>query len=376
MHSFTTAFSIAAMSFVMVMTAAAQTKAFEASTQGKKLIQYGWDSPDTAYLRKNLRRMERSPFDGIMLTVRPQRGGEGKLGGMDSLGWMVFKPKKFTSEMYLHAIEDLKAARSRKFTDHFIAVVSHPDASGLDWFDDAAWATVAHNIGALAKVAKAGGCAGLMFDPEEYDFPLWTYAKMSEQARGGRAYDAYVAQVRQRGREFITAINAEFRDVTILTLYGPYLYAQNVHRVGAAKTPQAEYNFLGPFYDGMLEAATPQTTLVDGYEQSYSFKTEEQFTKGRRDMLEQPKALSAVPEKFAERVRCGFGIWLDYNSGQLGGWFPPDAGKNHFTPAELRNSLHFALKHSDKYVWVYNERSLWWAKRPGEAYEKAFRAAR
>ena len=51
--------------------------AFEPSTQGKKLIQYGWDSPDTAYLRKNLKRMERSPFDGIMLTVRQQAGGDG-----------------------------------------------------------------------------------------------------------------------------------------------------------------------------------------------------------------------------------------------------------------------------------------------------------
>jgi hypothetical protein len=34
----------------------AQTKPFEPSSTAKKLIQYGWDCPNTAYLRENIAR--------------------------------------------------------------------------------------------------------------------------------------------------------------------------------------------------------------------------------------------------------------------------------------------------------------------------------
>ena len=79
------------------------------TASGKKLIHYGWDSPDTAFLRKNLKKIEASPFDGIILTIRPQ-SGEGKLGGMDSLGWMAFTPTPFEPAQYEHAVKDLAAA--------------------------------------------------------------------------------------------------------------------------------------------------------------------------------------------------------------------------------------------------------------------------
>ena len=67
------------------------------------------------------------------------------------------------------------------------------------------------------------------------------------------------------------------------------------------------------------------------------------------------------------------------------GWDAPDTaylrthveeGKNHFTPAEWQSAVHFALKHTDEYVWIYNERALWWNGRPGEPYEKAITDAR
>jgi hypothetical protein len=355
---------------IALLLCAATALAAEPTTAGKKLIQYGWDSPDTAFLRKHLKEMENSPFEGIMLTVRPSRG-EGTLGGMESLGWMMFRAPKFTPQQYEHAVDDLKAAKSAKFTDHFLAVISHPSESGFDWFDDELWGTVLHNIGALAKVAKAGGCAGLMFDPEEYNYPLWSYARQPEPQRKAHTYEQTAEKVRERGHSFVQAINAEFADVKIVTLFGPYIFAQNVQWIGAAKTAEANYNLVGPFYDGICEAATKQTILVDGFEQSYGFKKEEEFESARKTMLEQPRALSKSPDKFAEHVRCGFGIWLDNQSLQKGGWFPNEPAKNHFTSAELQSSVHFALKHSDEYVWVYNERARWWDARPGGGYDEA-----
>jgi hypothetical protein len=355
--------------------ACAEAPAHEPTTRDKKLIQYGWDTPDTAYLRKHLKRMEESsPFDGLVIAARAL-AGEGKLGGTDSLAWTAFQRKRFTPDNYEHAIADLKASTSKKFTDNFLALISQTDMD-FDWFDDAAWADVMHNIRIMARVAKAGHCVGLMFDPEEYAGPIWSYGRMPELTRAKHTYDAYVAKVRQRGEEFGKAIHSEFSDAKILTLFGPFLYAQNVNWIGRERTAEANYNLLGPFYDGMLGAAGEKMTLIDGYEQSYGFTSEQQFQAGRRDVLVEARAHSAAPEAFDKHVQVGFGLWLDNQSAAKGGWFPDEPAKNHFTPEQWQASVHLALKHSDRYVWVYNERALWWDKGPGEAYVKAMTNAR
>ncbi len=125
------AFWLVGTVFGLVVPCSAQT------TVGKKLIQYGWDAPDSAYLRKHAKRMAAaSPFDGVVVTIRSERG-EGKLGGTDALSWSAFRDEgRFKPQQFEHAIEDLKAAKaeSTRFTDNFIALISHPnDAKGLDW---------------------------------------------------------------------------------------------------------------------------------------------------------------------------------------------------------------------------------------------------
>ncbi|MDQ3441617.1 MAG: hypothetical protein M3478_14840, partial [Planctomycetota bacterium] len=328
----------------------------------------------------HVKRMEdTSPFNGLVITVRAQKG-EGKLGGTEALGWMAFHGDgRFKPEQYEHAIDDLRAAKagSKQFTDNFIALIGHPnETKGLDWFDDAAWAEVNHNVGIIAKIAMQGGCVGIMFDPEEYAFPMWSYARMPEAMRKAHTYDEMAAKARERGQSFIRAINAEFPDLKILCLFGPYIYAQNVNGIGVPRTAEANYNLAGPFYDGIIEAASEKTTLIEGYEQSYGYKKEEEFVAAKKEMIERPLELSKAKDAFHKHVRPGYGLWLDNQSGAKGAWFKPEENKNHFTPAEWRSAVHFALKHADEYVWIYNERALWWEGRPGEAYEKAMKEAR
>jgi hypothetical protein len=73
--------------------------------------------------------------------------------------------------------------------------------------------------------------------------------------------------------------------------------------------------------------------------------------------------------------QAGFGIWMDYNSGNLG-WHPEDFSKNHFSLQEFEQSVRAALEVCDEYVWVYTERLNWWTqeKVPPE-YIAALRAA-
>src|SRR5438093_1619249 len=35
----------------------------------KKLIEFGWDEPDTAFMRAHVREMEKSPFDGCVFHI-------------------------------------------------------------------------------------------------------------------------------------------------------------------------------------------------------------------------------------------------------------------------------------------------------------------
>jgi len=337
----------------------------DSKTAEKKLIEYGWDCPDTAYVRANIAEMEKSPFGGVVILVRT-KAGEPKLGGTeDVLGWKVFGKEKFTEDQIQHAIDDLAATPRTKLTDNFIQVISNP--GNLDWFDDAAWESVLHNIRLMARVAKKGGCAGIMFDAEEYGHMLWTHAADSEAKVVGPKLPEYQAQLRSRGQDFIRAINEEFPDIKILLLFGPSVEL-HYRRHNLVYT-----NLLPPFLEGMCVGASEGTRLIDGYEHSYAFRSAEQFAEGRRNMSVEARRLFKDTGAFDDHMQFGFGLWLDNQSGRMNppGWFPNDPEKNFFQPDQWKESLIHALKGSDEYVWIYSERAAWWPDGPGKAYVEA-----
>lgn len=336
-----------------------------AATRGKKLIDYGWGSPDTAYYRAHLRELEKIPFDGIVLSAMKLKGNDPP----DNMGWCAFgSDARFTEQDCQHAIDDLKAAKSKRFTDNFIQVVS---SGNVDWFDPG-WPHIATNVALLARIAKQGRCKGIMLDAEQYDrFGMWTYGTLPQKLKAAHSFEEYQAKVRERGREFIRAINQEYRNLSILMLFGPSL-TYRAQGEGALKN--TGYSLLAPFCDGMAEAATSNTTLIDGYEFAYSYRTPDEFAQGRRTILSSiDKSLN--PQALGKRLRVGFGIWADYDSLKRG-WHPEDFSKNYFTPAQLRASLHHALNASDQYVWVYSERLRWWDGTAPKEYIEALALAK
>ncbi len=336
-----------------------------ATTRGKKLIDYGWGSPDTAYYRAHLKDLEKIPFDGLVLSVMKLKGNDPP----DNMGWCAFGAGvKFTAEDCQHAIDDLKASKSKRFTDNFIQVVT---SGNVDWFDPG-WPQIATNAALLARIAKQGGCKGIMLDAEQYNqFKMWTYATLPEKLKAAHTYEEYQAKVRERGREFIQALNQEYRDLTILMLFGPSLthLAQ-----GEGKLKDSPYSLLAVFCDGMAEAATPKTTLIDGFEFSYGYRTLDKFAKGRATILNSANQ-SLNPDALRKRLRVGFGIWAD-NDSLKRGWHPEDFSKNYYTPSQLQTSLNHALNASDHYVWVYSERLRWWTGTAPKEYVEALSLAK
>jgi hypothetical protein len=325
-------------------------------TQQKKLIQWGWDEPDPAFMRAHLDDMERLPFDGVVFHVNPARGG--------NFVWEMWGGRRFERKEFDAAVADLRATPFRRLTERFLRVNVTP--GNVDWFDDDAWAVVRHNMAVAAQVASDGGCRGFMFDVEQYQHELFNFEKLV-----GKSWDESRTKVRQRGGEWMREVNEAYPDITILLTFG-YKLAQPPE--GKSRS-DAHYGLLAEFLDGLLAECTAETVLVDAWEHSYSYQHPAQFREARDTILTTARQWSSEPEKYRQHVRAGFGLWLDYDWPHKG-WNKDDPTKNYFSPPQFAESVQAALAASDRYVWIYSEQPRWWT---GEnlppAYIEALRTA-
>ncbi len=312
--------------------------------EGKKLIEWGWDEPDTKFLRENVARMERLPFDGLVFHANSGKGG--------NFTWEMWGGREFALDEFRPALDDLKATAFHRFTDRFLRVNVTPGR--VDWFDDRAWAAVRHNAGVAAQVARQGGCKGFMFDVEQYEGKLFDYRQQAH--RDTKAFADYRAKVRERGREWVREVNQHYPDVTILLTFG-YSLAQP--RGQARDRSQAPYGLLADFLDGVLDGCSDRMQLVDAWESAYRYKERRQFEQAYETITKTSLGWTAVPEKYRKQVRAGFGIWMDCDW-RTKGWDVADFTKNHFSPAEFEAAVRSALQVSDRYVWVYTEQPRWW----------------
>jgi len=343
---------------VLLLAAATQCPAQD-SSRPKKLLEWGWDEPDTKFIRENIDKMEQFPFDGLVFHVVSSQGG--------NLVWEMWGSRKFELEEFQHSIDNLKATKFRRFTDRFLRVNATP--GDVDWFDDNAWSVVLHNFGVAARVAQQGGCKGFMFDVEQYNHGLFDFSK--QKHAGGKSFADYQAKVRQRAREWMKEVNRGFPEVTILLTFG-YRLAQPT---GSGDRRDSHYGLLADFLDGMLDACSDDTEIVDAWEYSYPYKQEEQFRQAYDTIKTKSLEWTAVPDAYRRHVRAGFGIWMDCRWRQVG-WNVEDFSKNHFTPAEFETALRSALHRSDEYVWIYTEQPRWWTdERLPKAYVEALARA-
>src|SRR5206468_9738839 len=97
---------------------------FAAELKAKKLISFGWGSPDTQYVRDHWQQIEEMPFDGVGIVVPVDRRAwqQGQRHTGNQLGWQIMGKKAFHPEDFRVATEDLKAAKWRKLTDNFLPV--------------------------------------------------------------------------------------------------------------------------------------------------------------------------------------------------------------------------------------------------------------
>jgi len=344
---------------ILGLTSTARSK--DNLLQGKKLIEWGWDEPDTKFMRQNIAQMEQFPFDGLVFHANSSKGG--------GLTWEMWGSRKFTLDEFNQAIDDLKTTNFKRLTGRFPRVNVSPGK--VDWFDDQEWANVLNNVGVAAQVANQGRCRGFMFDVEQYEGRLFDYRQQKHKA--SKTFVEYQRQVRQRGKAWMQQVNRSFPDITILLTFG---YSITQPRGSATDRSSVAYGLLADFLDGMLDACSKDTTIVDAWESSYSYKQQQQFERAYDIIKKRSLDWTAVPEKYRGHVQAGFGIWMD-NNWRRKGWNVTDFTQNYFTPAEFEKAVRSALRVSDKYVWVYTEQPRWWSKEKlPRAYVDALENAR
>jgi len=334
-------------------------------TLGKKLIESSMHIVTAQQLRRDLKEMEKSPFDGLVVAMPVF---EAPAGTPDMPLSRAFENRKWEKAWFKKSIEDLKACRSEKLTDIFLTFNSNPGS--VDWFDDAGWKQIVDHFRIAAWVAKQSGAKGLMWDPEPYDRPLCAFAYNAQPDFRKHTFAEYCAKARERGRECMKAMAAEYPDMTIFGYYleSCVLGLNPWHKYSAAEAADPKLNLvkdgwfsLHPaFLDGWFDALPPKMKLVDGDEHGYWYPDETGFLRsvGR---IKTDGQLLVSPEnrsKYRNQVQVGFGLYID-NLLPGSRWEPEG---NPTTPETLEKRLGFALNAADEYVWIWNEGGTFWPK--------------
>jgi len=346
-----------------------------AKAPSKRLIEFGWDCPTPAFLHKYINLMQERPFDGLVFRLRgkdrivdPERSGLPALtteagvidlqGGSRALIPIPFHETDFEEEYRL--LSELEWGR---FTENFVLMYA---ATDQDWFNDEHWETIQNNVRLVARAGRIAKCAGVLFDPEPYGPNPWDYKKTAHHDNA--TFEDYEHMVRRRGAQFIRAIESELPDVQMLTL----IMLSALRDMTLSMTDQEQkalladdkYGLLPAFLEGMLDGATPEARIIDGNEGSYYYKEREEYFEAYHYIRERARCLvdPALRGKYEQTVRTGHALYLDEYLGRRPGGARRHA--SYMTDAErlqwLEHNTFWALYCTDRYVWCYSERIVWW----------------
>jgi hypothetical protein len=331
----------------------------------KKLIEYGWDVPYPDQVRRDIRNMEKKPFDGVIFRLREWNH--------------AFDPRPWDEAKLKPQLDDLAAIEWKTFTDNFLCLYAANNRK-MDWFNDEQWTRIAANLRLSAKAARIGRCAGLVFDPEPYGDNPWAWPGMNKD----RSFAEVEAQVRRRGAQFMAAIQSEMPVARLLTFFHQSLFAALLDMPDIekrqAQLSKQHWGLLSAFWNGALEAAAPGVRIIDGYEMAYYLTAREPFFRAYH--LMKHRSLALVPPelraKHAVQFQAGMSLYMDQ---VLALRQPPEKYvSTYLTPQErqrwFEHNVYYALTTSDEYVWCYSERMNWWQDKVPDGAEAAIRFAR
>ena len=339
---------------------------------GPKLVQYGWDRPSTAAFRQHLATFEATtPFDGAIMHALVTRSNGSLVETNLAFGADVWDYAWFQT-----AENDLRLAVPSRATHNFLMVSANP--GNVDFFDDAGWLQVVDHWRLLARLAKRGNLKGLAFDAEPYTAPFVQFRWRSQPQAANHDFRRYQQKARQRGREVMQAVVAEFPDPVILALR---LFSdlkvdpRTTFDVDEA-IADSDYGLIPAFVEGWLEAAGRGLRIVDGNEDSYLYNSRQEFLEAgsRVERSFQQLLAPAFRQRAMLQMSVGHAMYLD-------AYINPPSAQYYVDPMGLSPAQRFqinlahACETSDEYVWVYGEQFRFWPQQnPGQpgSWESGF----
>jgi len=317
-------------------------------------------------IQKHINEMEKRPFDGLIFRLRNYNH--------------MSDPRLWDKDDVKLQIDTLRMIKWGRFTDNFLFLYV-TDKWDMNWFNDDQWDNILHNMILISKAAKAGNCAGICLDVEPYGDGIFQYPGPKAKY-ASKSFTEVSAKVRQRGMEFMKALQTEMPKMKLLQFFQMAVYESLFDIVNLQEREEKLYTHTStsprlnstyynpwytnlslayPFFLGMLEGAGPGITFIDGNEGSYYYEEPEQFYRAYHTIKN--RALTMIPDelktKYKTQVDVGSSVYMNQMLGRYRGsavYMSPEQRLKLF-----EHNLYYALQTSDEYVWFYSDWPLtWW----------------
>lgn len=333
------AFAVLVLGIIAMVLIYAVYPAPDHSRGDTRLLQWGHDTPRLQDIPTYSAMLSTLPFDGGVFDIATPEDRRG-------LAWTIFRYP--LDDSLLDTVrEQFSEFQWGQLTDNFLRVnIFNPE---LTWDD---WTLYLDNLSEIANLAQDIGFKGIMLDTEQYGaVNIFDYPAQNEQEP--LPYQDYADLAFMRGAETMQALQSLYPNITVILTYGI------THRIASLNTPpldQHRYGLIIPFIEGMVSTHTHPATLIDGFEGSYLYREESQFLLAYKWIKGGVSTKLTDGDRYRNVMQAGFGLWIDPYCGEGG---LPEVGCG-FTPEEFSHALEFALKYTDKYVWLYNEHINWY----------------
>jgi hypothetical protein len=359
-----------ALTAIALAVSLAPANAAGTNERSKKLIQWGWNAPDTGYVRDHWQEIDKLPLDGIGIIMRTPI----------NLSFRMLSPEVYKHEQFEEAIASLKSAKFKNVKDNFLVIQIGSNLAKVEdsfkWGDDALWDNIANHFSIMARIAKQGGLRGFILDLEGYGIEAFQFKWNKE--REGKNYDEFKKLCFARGQQVMKAIQREFPDIQFFLPLG-WSSAPRFSSYLPLDTASDKIRFglIPPFLDGMLDVSLPEVEFHTDAEITYNEIARRGYQYWRAYARKgDGSKVSQFPAKYQKQAKVAFGIWMDAtNTGKT--WNLTDFDANFFSPEKFKSALSDALEETDEYVWIYSQQPRFFPlyKVP-DAYFKSMEEAR
>jgi hypothetical protein len=301
------------------------------------------------------------PFDGIIFKANwPLKYPMGSDGIIEH---GIFYPNTILPDSM--GFDDLtKINWGNNLTDNFLW--SWVGIDPIDWYDSVVWKKIIANARLISLQMVASKAKGLFFDTEDYS-PVptpWTY---TPALAAGHTFAEVSLKVRQRGKEFIEALQYYKDDVKLM---GSALWMQAVWSAAGNinNLSTSTYGLLKAFSDGLLDGASGKSKIIEGNEISYAWANTINWITYYDVVTKQyPFMDASLLAKSKTHYQVGASTWYE---GVVGN---PPPTNNDIAAKKLEHNIFQSLFNSDEYGLFYSEQLQPWTVNPiPEPYNSSF----